>query len=100
MRKKERSKIEKTPAGEEKKCGGRGGESITITTDSMTSSNVWLAQSLCRRGGPGKDKVQQQDGEDESKRAPRNMGCPFMGAFAHAQSMSAYMQFVPYMLPA
>jgi len=67
-----------------------GGGSVTTTMDSMMSSDIRLAQSLCRRGGPGEDGVQQRGGEDESKREARNMCCPFIGAFAHAQSMSAY----------
>ena len=43
---------------------------------------------------------EQEGSEEESKRATRTMCCPFIGAFAHAQSMSAYMQFLPCMLPA
>jgi len=64
------------------------------------SSDVRSAQSLCRRGGPGEDEVEQQDGQEESKRALRSMCCPFIGAFAYAQGMSAYVQFVPCVLPA
>jgi len=78
----------------------QGGESVTTTTDSTMSSDVQLAQSLCRHGGPIEDEVRHQGGEEESKRAPRSMCCPFIGAFAHAQSMSTYVQFVPYVLPA
>ena len=92
-----KSKVGKTPAGEEKKCGGRG--SVTTTTDSTMSSDVWSAQSLCRRGSPGEGRAQQQGREEESKRAARRMCCPFIGAFAHAQSMSAYVQFLPCVLP-
>jgi len=58
----------------------------------------WL--SLCRHGGSGEDEVGQQGNKEESKRAPRSMCCPFLGAFAHVQSMSTYVQFVPYVLPA
>ena len=65
-RKNERSKVEKTPVGKEKKC--RGGEQVTAITDSMMSSDVRSAQSLCRRGGPGEGRVQQRGGEEESKR--------------------------------
>jgi len=54
---KRKSKVGKTPAGEEKKCGGRG--SVTTTTDSTMSSDVQSAQSLCRRGGPGEGGAQQ-----------------------------------------
>jgi len=88
QRKKERSKVGKTPVGKEKKCGGMG--SVTTTTDSTKSSDVWLAQSLCRRGDPGEGGAQQEGSEEESKRkrALRSMCCPFIGAFAHAQSMS------------
>jgi len=64
------------------------------------SSDVRSAQSLCRHGGSSEDEVQQQGGEEESKRAQRSMCCPFIGAFAHAQSVSVYLQFVPYVLPA
>jgi len=66
------------------------------------SSDVLSAQSLCRRGGPGDGRVQQRGGEEDSKRkrAPRSMCCPFRGAFAHAQSMSTYVQFVPHIQPA
>jgi len=97
-RKKERSKVEKTPAGEERSAGGR--YRFDTTTDLTMPSHVRSAQSLCRRGGPGEGRVQQRGVEEESKRAPRSMCCPFMGAFVHAQSVSAYVQFVPHVLPA
>jgi len=54
---KKRSKVGKTPAGEEKKCGGMG--SVTTTTDSTMSSDVRSAQSLCRCGGLGEGGAQQ-----------------------------------------
>jgi len=54
---KKRSKVGKTPAGEEKQCGGMG--SVTTTMDSTMSSDVWSAQFLCRRGGPGEGGAQQ-----------------------------------------
>jgi len=97
---KKRSKVGKTPAGGEKKCGGMG--SVTTTTDSMMSSDVPSVRSLYRHGGPGEGGTQQQGDEEGSKRerAARSMCCLFIGAFAHAQSMSAYVQFVPCMLPA
>jgi len=60
-----KGKVRKTPAGKEK-CGGRG--SVTTTTDSTMSSDIWAAQSLCRRGGPGEDRAQQRGGEEERKR--------------------------------
>jgi len=51
---------------------GRGknvrGGSVTTTTDLTMSSDVWSAQSLCRRGGRGEGRAQQQGGEEESKR--------------------------------
>jgi len=76
--------------------GVRGwGGSVTTTTDPAMSSDVQLAQSPCRGGGPSKDKVRQQGGEEERKRTQRTMYHPFIGAFAHAP----YVQFVPYMLP-
>jgi len=99
-RKKERSKVEKTPVGEERSAGGHTHTSVTTTTDSTMSSDVRSAQSLCRRGGPSEIGAQQRGGEEESKRAPRSVRCPFIGAFARAQSMSAYGQFVPCVLPA
>jgi len=67
--------------------------------DSTMSSDVRSAQSLCRRGGPGVGGAQQRGGEEESKRAARSMFCPFIGAFAHVQSTSAYVQFLPCVLP-
>jgi len=69
---KKRSKVGKTPAGEEKRCGGMG--SVTTTTDSTMSSDVWSAQSLCRRGGPGEGGAQQRGGEEESKRESELQG--------------------------
>jgi len=63
------------------------------------SSDVRSAQSLCRRGGPGEGGAQQRGGEEESKRAARTMCCPVIGAFAHVQSMSTYVQFLPCVLP-
>jgi len=60
------------------------------------SSDVQLAQSLCRCGGSGEDGVWQQGGEEERKRAQRSRCCPFIGTFSHAP----YVQFVPYVLPA
>ena len=62
---------------------------ITTTTDSTMSNDVQSAQSLCRRGGSGEDGVQQEGGEGESKRTQSIMCCPFIGAFAHSQSMFA-----------
>ena len=56
-RKKERNKVGKAPAGKERKA--RGGGSVTTTTDSTMFSDVWWAQSLCRREGSGKDEVRQ-----------------------------------------
>jgi len=97
MRKKQRSKVEKS---QQSRKGVQGGALVTTTMDSTMSSDVWSAQSLCRLGGHGEDEVRQQGGEDESKRAPRSMCCSFIGAFAHVQSTSVYVQFVPYMLPA
>jgi len=49
---------------------------------------------------PGKSRAQQPRAEEESKRAARTTCCTFIGAFVHAQSMSAYMQFLPCVLPA
>jgi len=49
---------------------------------------------------PGESRAQQSGGEKERKRVARTTCCPFIGAFAHAQSMSAYMQFLPCVLPA
>jgi len=94
---KKKSKVGKTPLGEDKKC--RGGGSVTTTTDSTMSSDVRSAQSLCRHGGPGKGGAQHPGGEEKSKRAARSICCPFIGALAHAQSMSAYVQFLPCVLP-
>ena len=68
-----------------------GWESVTTTMDSTTPSDVQLAQSLRRHGAPC---------EAASRSAPRSMCCPSVGAFAHAQSMSAYMRLVPCTLPA
>jgi len=62
------------------------------------SSHVQSAQSLCRCGGLGEGGDQQQGSEEESKRALWSMCCLLIGAFAHAQSMSVYLQFVPYVL--
>jgi len=80
----------------------RGEGSVTTTTDSMMSSNVQSVQSPCKCGGPREGGAQQQASDEESKRkrAPRSMCCPFIGACEHAQSMSAYVQFVPCVLPA
>ena len=63
---KKRSKVGKTPAGGEKKCGGMG--SVTTTTDSMMSSDVPSVRSLYRHGGPGEGGTQQQGDEEGSKR--------------------------------
>jgi len=95
-KKKGRSKVE-PPQWARK--GVRGWELLTTTTDLTMSSDVRSAQSLCRCGGPSDDEVQQQVGEEESKRAQRSMCCPFIGALAHAQSVSAKVRFVPYVLP-
>jgi len=93
MRKKERSKFKKTQRARK---GGQGrGKSITTITDLTMSSNVRLAQSLCRRGDSGEDEVRQQGGKEESKMAQRSMWCSFIGAFARVP----YVQFVPYVLP-
>jgi len=45
-----------------------GGGSVTTTTDLTMSSDVRLAQSLCKHGGPSKGGGQEQGGEEESKR--------------------------------
>jgi len=39
--------------------------SLTTTTDSMMSSDVWSAQSLCRRGGPREGGARRRGGEQE-----------------------------------
>jgi len=88
----------KNPSGQGKEVQ-RGG-SVTTTTDSTMSSNVPSVQSLCRHEDPGEGGAQQRGGEDKIKRPARSMCCPFIGVFVHAQIMSAYMQFVPCMLPA
>ena len=69
----------------------RGLGSVTTTMDSAMSSDVQLAQSVCRSGGSSEDGVQQQGGEEERKRLARSMCCPFIRAFAHAP----YRLFVP-----
>ena len=80
---KTRSKVGKTPAGKEKKCGGM--RSVTTTTDSTMSSDVRSAQPLCRRGGPGEGGAQQRGGEEQSKKRPaRSMCCPHMCSSCHA----------------
>jgi len=72
-------KVGKTPAGEEKKCGGKG--SVTTTTNSTMSSDVQSAQSLCRRGAPVRvEHGSEKERERERARAPRSMCCPFIGA--------------------
>jgi len=63
------------------------------------SSDVQLSQSLSRCGGSGEDEVRLQGSEEERKRPQRSMCCPFVGALAHAQSVFAYVQFMPYVLP-
>jgi len=55
---KKNGKVGKTPAGEEKKCGGRG--SVTTNTDSTMSSDVQSAQSLCRCGAPARVEPSSQ----------------------------------------
>ena len=95
---KKRVKSEKPQRARKRSAGGRR-RSVTTTTDSTMSSDVRSAQSLCRCGGPGKGGAQQRRSEEESKRAARSMCCSFIGAFAHAQSMSAYLQFLPCVLP-
>jgi len=55
---KKKGKVGKTPAGEEKKCGAR--RSVTISTDSTMSSDVRLAQSLCRCGAPARVEPRSQ----------------------------------------
>jgi len=69
---KKKGKVRKTPAGEEKKCGARG--SVTTTTDLTMSSDVRLAQSLCRRGGPAR--------VEPSSEAVRRRGRGWRGACA------------------
>jgi len=49
---KKKSKVGKTPVGEEKKCRARG--SVSTTTDSTMPIDVQSAQSLCRRGAPAR----------------------------------------------
>jgi len=83
-----------------RKRSAGGWESVTTTTDSTMSSDVRSAQSLCRHGGPSEGGAQQRGGEQQSKRVARSMCCPFIGTFAHAQSVSAYVQFLPCVLPA
>jgi len=98
-RKKERSKVKQLQRAR-KGVVGEGRVSVTTTRDSAMPSNVRSAQTLCRRGGSSEDGVRQQGGKEESKRAQRSKCCPFIGAFAHAQCLFAYIQFMPHVLPA
>jgi len=77
---KKKNKVGKNPAGEEKKCVG-GRRSVTTTTDSTMSSDVLLAQSLCRCGCHGEGSAQQR-GSEESKRAARRRARARLGACA------------------
>jgi len=80
---------------EEKKCGGGGisyhhhrfDDAQRCPVGSI-SEQAW--RPAARWGGA----------EQEKERAPRSTCCPFIGAFAHAQSVSTYVQFVPCVLPA
>ena len=49
---------------------------------------------------PSSEAARRKARERERERAPRSMCCPFIGVFVHAQSMSAYVQFVSCVLPA
>jgi len=98
-RQKERSKVKKAPVGEEKKCGGgisyhhHGFDDVQRCPVCSVSVQAWSP----RRGRS--PAARWRGGEQERERAPRSMCCPFIGAFAHAQSMSLYVQFVPCVLP-
>jgi len=96
--KKKRGTVGKTPVGKEKQCRGEricyhhhGFDDVQRCPVGSVSVQAWR---------PGKSRAQQPGGEEESKRAARTTCFPFIGAFAHAQSMSAYVQFLPCVLPA
>jgi len=97
--KKESSKVEQ-PQRASKGVGGAGGISyhhhgfVDVQRCPVGSVSVQAWRIPWRQGRAAK----QQGGE--KKRPQRRMCCPFLGAFTHAQGMSAYVQSVPYELAA